>query len=392
MATATNTMATATEKPTTTTTRGAGPLTTVFKFPDFCQSPWWNHDSIGTPAVSSSVCMPGNFVAYFGNRSGMYSPGICPMSYTEGCPFPSSDARLQDGKVWAGGPVVPGETARICCPEGYTCRHDTTTSPDVQWRKCIRAGPDSMTRFTGTDGVVTTTMALAYAIQVRWQSSDLSILETDPTVPGSKYSTPAETTTVTSDGDGGGGGGDGGGNSTTVLVVGIVVPVISLLLGILGFLFWRHHYRTKYGRGGPAGNNSSTTALKDLSGRGPSRMSSALTLHTDFGAGSPTGGKDGGDDQKHDYYGPVAAVPPSEMDAVVVHEADGRTRHRGAELPADERPQEMPGGGAVFVAELADTSVAANATANDVAGPERSVGGASAARRKSLREPGRSTT
>ena len=113
-------------------------------------------------------------------------------------------------------------------------------------------------------------------------------------------------------------------------------------------------------------------------------MSSALTLHTDFGAGSPMTKDGDGDDQKHDYH--ATAAVPSEMDAVVVHEADGRARNRGAELPADERPQEMP---AVFVAELADTSVA-NATAHDVEANE-STGG-SAARRKSLREPGRPTT
>lgn len=324
--------------------------------------------------------MPSNFVAYFGNRKGMYSPGICPMSYTEGCPFPSSDAKLADGQTWAGGPVVPGETARICCPEGYTCHHDTTTYPDVQWRKCIRAGPNSMTRYTGSDGVVTTTKALAYAIQVRWQSSDLSILETDPTVPGSTYTTP-ETTMVSSDGrdggDGGGRGGGGGGTSTTVLVVGIVVPVLSLLLGIVGFLFWRHHYRNKYGRARPPGN-SSTTALKNLPG-GQLRLSSALTLHTESDSGSPMG-KDGGGGQKHDYANAV----PSEMDAVVVHEVDGRTRNRGAELPADEWPQEMPDHSAVFVAELADTSIA-NTSANDFAGKGN---GRSAARRKSLREPG----
>lgn len=380
--------ATATEKPTiteTTPTRGAGPLTTVFRPPDFCQSPWWTHTNTGVAAVSSSLCMPGNFVAYFGNRTGMYSPGICPMSYTEGCPFPSSDAKFANGKIWAGGPVIPGETARICCPEGYTCHHDTTTSPDVQWRKCIKAGPNPMTRFTGGDGVVTTTSMMAYAIQVRWQSSDLSILETDPTVPGSTYTTPGTTMATSDGGDGNGGdGGGGGGPPTTVIVVGVVVPALSLLLGIVGFLFWRHHYRAKYGRRGAPGN-SSTTALKDLSG-GQSRMSSALTLHIE----SPGGG----DDLKQDYDAMTPAVVPSEMDAAVIHEADGRTRHRGAELPADERPQEMADPGvAVFVAELADTSVA-HATANDFDGEGNgsSNGGSSAARRKSLREPGHLTT
>ncbi|KAK7705267.1 hypothetical protein SLS64_008104 [Diaporthe eres] len=39
---------------------------------------------------------------------------------------------------------------------------------------------------------------MAFALQVRWQESDLSILATDPTVPGSTYSAPSAATATPS--------------------------------------------------------------------------------------------------------------------------------------------------------------------------------------------------
>ncbi|KAK8091520.1 hypothetical protein PG997_001881 [Apiospora hydei] len=208
-------MATATTAdPTTSAARGAGPLTTVFTMPDFCHKPWWTFS--GTPAVSSSVCMPGNWVDYYGNRRGFYSPGICPQGYTEGCYLPESAASAgTNGHPWNGGPILAGETARICCPEGYSCFVDTSTDIDVQWRKCITTAADPTTSYVhtqdGTTTYTTTTLGLAFGIQVRWQSSDLSILETDPTVPGATYTgTSAKDSPSPDDGDRGGNeGGDG---------------------------------------------------------------------------------------------------------------------------------------------------------------------------------------
>ncbi|KAK8075968.1 hypothetical protein PG994_003240 [Apiospora phragmitis] len=357
-----------------TATRGAGPLTTVFTMPDFCQQPWWTFRD--APAVSSSVCMPGNWVDYYGNRHGFYSPAICPQGYTEGCYLPASAARTSEGngKPWNGGPILAGETARICCPAGYSCFEDTTTDDAVQWRKCITTAVDPLTTYAtnldGTTTVTTTTQAMAYAIQVRWQSSDLSVLETDPTVPGKTY-------TRTAGGGGESDGKDDGSNEgapTTIIVVGVVVPVMSLILGIIAFLYWRHHYRTKYKRTGTE-DNFNNNNNNDNNG-----SSMALSAHSEGFAGVPT------HDEEEEMKQSAIALP-REMDAAVVHEADPDARP-WMELPASQRPalQEMPA--TTFVAELADTSVApyrradeiSIATSNDIEG--------STVRRKSLRDGG----
>lgn len=387
--------------PSTSATRGAGPLTTVFTMPDFCQQPWWTFRE--APAVSSSVCMPGNWVNYYGNRQGFYSPGICPKGYTEGCYLPETAARIgATGHPWNGGPILPGETARICCPAGYSCFQDTHTDVDVQYRKCITTAVDPLTTFVrtidGTATVTTTTPALAYAIQVRWQSSDLSLLETDPTVPGATYTGVATTTPDPGSDDNGGGGGGGGPTTTTVIIVGVIVPFMSLVLGILAFWYWRHHYRTKYKQTGTEDNlNNMDTSY---------RSTTQLSAHSEGFTGVPayddkngegkdmmmmTVGRGRAPSNNNNNNNTHANSDPNanEMDAAMVHEADPDA-HPWMELPAGEVPaaQEMPAAG--FVAELADTSIApyrrqdsipqSIATSNDFEG--------SLVRRKSLRDAG----
>ncbi|KAL1852753.1 hypothetical protein Daus18300_012084 [Diaporthe australafricana] len=150
---------------------GAGPLTTVFTTPDFCASLYWT-DTL-TPPLSSLVCMPPKFHSLYDYSFGFYSPGICPTGYSKGCDFPVDRARTDDGgMVYFGGKVLEGETVRVCCPTGYTCLESTVSS----YSKCVHTTDDS---------------ELAFALQVRWQESDLSILATDPTVPGSTYSAPS---------------------------------------------------------------------------------------------------------------------------------------------------------------------------------------------------------
>ncbi|KAK6828539.1 hypothetical protein PG989_005961 [Apiospora arundinis] len=347
--------------PTTPPSRGAGPLTTVFTMPDFCHTPWWTFPA--TPAVSSSVCMPGNWVDYYGNRSGFYSPGICPQGYTEGCYLPTSAARFSaDGKPWNGGPILAGETARICCPAGYQCYEDLTTDNAVRWRKCITTAANPLTTLTriidGTTTATTTTPALAFGIQVRWQSSDLSILETDPTVPGATY-----TGKPHRPGEGDGNGSSNSGPSTAIIVVGVVVPVMSLILGIIAFLYWRHHYRAKYKRTG--GNASSM----DLTGSDGEQDEENSKDESAIGLSRPPR--------------TAATSTTAASSAGVVHEADPDAQP-WMELPAEPVPiQELPD--TAFVAELADTSIqplphrrqTSLSTANDLEG--------STARRKSQR-------
>ncbi|KAI3399599.1 hypothetical protein diail_6238 [Diaporthe ilicicola] len=154
---------------------GAGPLTTVFTTPDFCASLYWT-DTL-TPPLSSVVCMPPKFHSLYDYSFGFYSPGICPTGYSKGCDFPVDRARVEDdgGAIYFGGPVLEGETVRVCCPNGYTCLENTVSS----YSKCVHTTDNSQ---------------LAFALQVRWQESDLSILATDPTVAGKTYSAPSTAT------------------------------------------------------------------------------------------------------------------------------------------------------------------------------------------------------
>lgn len=130
--------------------------------------------------------MPPRFHQLFAYSWGFYSPGICPKGYSPGCSFPKTLASTSLGMVYYGGPVLEDEGVQVCCPTGYTCLTGTTSS----YSKCVAT--------TDADD-------LAFGIQVRWQESDLSILETNPTAPGSTFSksaaaTPTSTATKTQDG------------------------------------------------------------------------------------------------------------------------------------------------------------------------------------------------
>ncbi|KAK1978099.1 hypothetical protein LZ30DRAFT_546296, partial [Colletotrichum cereale] len=158
-----------------TTQRGGAPLTTVFTTPDFCNSAYWT-DTL-TPPLSSVVCMPTSWHQVYDYGWGFYSPAICPSGYTEGCAFPTSLAsKGADGNVGLGGPVIAGETPRLCCPTGHTCYSDT---PSFAYSKCISTQPT--TTFYDINNKLTSQLALVFAVQVRWQQSDLSILQTNPT-------------------------------------------------------------------------------------------------------------------------------------------------------------------------------------------------------------------
>lgn len=148
-----------------------------------------------TPPLYSSICMPPNFNNYWNWQIGYYSPGICPSGYTQACDFPTSLATFSSftdeyasSKSWPyyGGEVKSDETARLCCPTGYNCYSTGMMGVGWSYSLCISTVPSTTLRdpevTTGT--AYTTTENLAFAIQVRWRSEDLSILETNPTVPG----------------------------------------------------------------------------------------------------------------------------------------------------------------------------------------------------------------
>lgn len=121
--------------------------------------------------------MPPKFKQLNDYSFGFYSPGICPTGWGKGCDFDNAKARTDDGGwVYFGGDVLAGETVRICCPSGYSCLENDPYSSS----KCTR--------------VTESSTETAFALQVRWQESDLSILATDPTVPGSTYTAPSTAT------------------------------------------------------------------------------------------------------------------------------------------------------------------------------------------------------
>ncbi|KAI1473405.1 hypothetical protein F4774DRAFT_415848 [Daldinia eschscholtzii] len=100
---------------------------------------------------SNPDCAPPGYASYF--ETYYYSPAICPSGFTVGC------SRFDD---FQGPSVEPTETAVLCVMSDYSCT------------------PGGWSYYaTNTD--------LDYAqvmIQIRWASSDLSILETHPLTPG----------------------------------------------------------------------------------------------------------------------------------------------------------------------------------------------------------------
>jgi hypothetical protein len=142
--------------------------------------------------------------------------------------------------------VLQGETVQVCCPTGYTC----LLNDPYSYSKCV---------------ATTDTSRRAFALQVRWQESDLSILATDPTVPGSTYSA-ASTATATPGSSGGntdaptsspsttaaqnddpGSGSDGGIPSGTIIgiAIGVGGMVAAFAVSALGFFIWRHRRKKR---------------------------------------------------------------------------------------------------------------------------------------------------
>ncbi|KAK8043739.1 hypothetical protein PG994_012577 [Apiospora phragmitis] len=301
--------------PTKTTSRGAGPLTTVFHTPEFCDPQRWT--DVGTPALSSSICMPPNFMQYYGNKAGMYSPGICPGGYTDGCALPTALPSVEDGTPRYGGPLLAGETARLCCPTGYTCFTGPATAPDIPYSKCISAAQSSRTYVE--DHVTRTTRNMVYAIQVRWQESDLSILETDPTVPGSTFAGPTATSTPNP--------GDDEGSSSglpihIVLAIVIALFLFAVLLGIVAWLVWRRHFWKQQVI------HRQLASTPDLPKGGEAHFDRQSTA----AAGEPqmpllTGATPAFSRPTTGIVSPLTPTTASEMDAVLpIHEADADAR------------------------------------------------------------------
>lgn len=214
--------------------------------------------------------MPPNFHKLNAYSFGFYSPGICPKGFTKGCDFPYEIARTDDGgMVYYGGQVLQGETVRVCCPTGYTC----LLNDPYSYSKCVHT---------------TDASELAYALQVRWQESDLSILATDPTVSGSTFSAPSTATatpgtvqntdaptpssssnTTVAQNDDSSSKSDSGIPAGTIIgiVIGVGGMVVAFAVTAVGFFIWRHRRKKRE----TAGNNTRTESM--ISGFGDSKSS-----------------------------------------------------------------------------------------------------------------------
>ena len=140
----------------------AGALSTIWTPP--CGTSAFAYTGFGP-----STCMPPNWYTYWEKLVGYYSPAICPSGFEPGC----TRYGTPTGTALDQGPTeVAGETAWLCVVSGFSC------APALSYKSYA------------TSGSVTLAM-----IQIRWKSSDLSILETHPLTPGLKFV--ATTTTPT---------------------------------------------------------------------------------------------------------------------------------------------------------------------------------------------------
>ncbi|KAF2454047.1 hypothetical protein BDY21DRAFT_111077 [Lineolata rhizophorae] len=198
-------------------TAPAAAMTAVYTPPPSC-------DTMGPSAFNDEDCMPTAWSQYWWEDIGYYSPAICPSGYTSACPRPTTS---NDVGGLMGPSLIPSESAIICCPSDYACNQTYQSM-------CV----------SGTTS--------GYAIQVRWQQTDLAALETDPLSPGvtptpstssSQSSSIVSTTSSTS---ASGSSSSGGGMSDGAKVgVGIAVPLGVLALGLVGAFFWWRRRKQK---------------------------------------------------------------------------------------------------------------------------------------------------
>ncbi|KAF2675477.1 hypothetical protein BT63DRAFT_39243 [Microthyrium microscopicum] len=159
----------------------AGPLTTPFVPSNtLCNNASYQ-------PYTYTQCMPPNFSTYR-YYAGYYSPAICPSNWT-----PAGQPGLGFGPT-----IEQTETATVCCPSGYSYSPGVGTNYAYNYDYCSSIVVPTTTAsvstktytYNYTPGVTSyytatytdtyndyyTTTALAYAIQIRWASSDLSLL------------------------------------------------------------------------------------------------------------------------------------------------------------------------------------------------------------------------
>ncbi|KAL8420244.1 hypothetical protein RB594_003140 [Gaeumannomyces avenae] len=184
----------------------AAALTTVWRPPCPGGPISWDRSRTVLPRVEAfSPCLPEGWVT-----TGYFSPAICPSGYVSAC------GRFDAAQ---GPPVEAGETAVLCGPPGFTCNA----------KDAVYAKSDAFD---------------APMIQIRWRSSDISILQTHPLSPTSPVTAAGGSQTATADtaasaADGGHGAGNGlPPGAIAAIIVGSMVAVALVVLA--GLLVCRH--------------------------------------------------------------------------------------------------------------------------------------------------------
>ncbi|EJT82005.1 hypothetical protein GGTG_01979 [Gaeumannomyces tritici R3-111a-1] len=180
----------------------AAALTTVWRPPCPGGPISWDRSRTVLPRVEAfSPCLPEGWVT-----TGYFSPAICPSGYVSAC------GRFDAAQ---GPPVEAGETAVLCGPPGFTCNA----------KDAVYAKSDAFD---------------APMIQIRWRSSDISILQTHPLSPTSPVTTAggsptaaADTAASAADGGHGAGGGLPPGAIAAIIVGSMVAVALVVLAGLL---------------------------------------------------------------------------------------------------------------------------------------------------------------
>ncbi|KAK7740296.1 hypothetical protein SLS63_001498 [Diaporthe eres] len=154
-----------------TITAPLAPLTTIFTPP--CPISWLLTSSKNPsqfppfPTTGPASCDPPSWAANIADKGFQYySPAICPSGFEVGPGCQITKTRTAEGFP----AIEPEETAAYCVPSGFTCTTDTTDFRGGVWGATKEAGPPLFT--------------VGPALQIRFQESDLSILETHPLTPG----------------------------------------------------------------------------------------------------------------------------------------------------------------------------------------------------------------
>ncbi|KAL8370142.1 hypothetical protein RB595_000498 [Gaeumannomyces hyphopodioides] len=287
----------------------AAALTTVWKPPCPGGPISWDRSRTVPKVEAFSPCLPEGWVT-----TGYFSPAICPSGYVSVC------ERFDDA---AQGPSVEaGETAALCGPPGFTCNA----------KDPVYAKSDAFD---------------APMIQIRWRSSDISVLQTHPLSPTSRATTAGGSSSATAGTAAATAAADGGGLPPGAIAAIIVGSMVAVALVVLAGLLVCRHRRARGGRGGRPSRGHPRLST-------PGRQRRPANLHHPREAELPAGEVLLDDKKRPPFYSGGVAGDGAAAVAVAVtishkrqqlphqpHQAQQRQRRSIQELPGHEIPFEM---------------------------------------------------